>query len=203
MLLYQFRMGTNPRRVIIYLAEKGLDVPRYEIDYKGGEHRSAEYLRINPAGRAPVLVTDDGAALTEAGAIMEYLEELNPQRPMIGTDPLSRAKVRALERVGNDLCVRSQAWLWNLTDAFLAKERQPSKHVADQVYRYVAELLDILDAHIGNSDFIAGDEPTIADFSAFAIFQTARERFDHPLGASHPNLERWYSSFRKRPSADY
>ncbi len=203
MLLYQFRLGTNPRRVIIYLAEKGLNVPRYEIDYKRGEHRSPEYLRINPAGRAPALVTDDGTALTEAGAIMEYLEELNPQRPMIGTDPLSRAKVRAVERVGNDLCVRSQAWLWNLTDAFLGKEPRPSKPVADHVYRYVAELLDILEALIGEAEFLAGDKPTIADTSAFAIFQTARERFDQPLGSDHPRLDRWYKNFRKRPSAEY
>ena len=203
MLLYQFRMGTNPRRVIIYLAEKGLDVPRYELDYKAGEHKSPEYLRINPAGRAPALVTDEGVALTEAAAIVEYLEELNPQRPMIGADPLSRAKVRAVERVGNDLCVRCQAWLWNLTDAFAAKEPLPSKAVADQVYRYVAELLDILEAHVGENEFLAGDKPTIADFTAFAIFQTARERFDQALGRDHPGLDRWYANFRKRASAAY
>ena len=54
MLLYQFRMGTNPRRVIIYLAEKGLDVPRYELDYVNGEHRSPEYWKITlPAGHRP------------------------------------------------------------------------------------------------------------------------------------------------------
>ena len=203
MLLYQFKMGTNPRRVIIYLAEKGLEVPRYELDYRGDEHRSSGYLRINPAGRAPALLTDDGAVITEAGAIVEYLEELHPERPMIGTDPLSRARVRALERVGNDLCVRSQAWLWNLTDAFPAKEPHPSNVVAEQAYRYVLELLDILEAHIGESEFLAGDEPTIADFSAFAIFQTARERFDRPLATEHARLDRWYKNFRKRPSAEF
>ena len=134
---------------------------------------------------------------------MEYFEELNPQRPMIGTDPVSRAKVRAIERVGNDLCVRSQAWLWNFKDAFLGKEPRPSKPVADQVYRYVAELLDILEAHIGDAEFLAGTKPTIADFSTFAIFQTARERFDQALGRYHPRLDRWYENFRTRPSAEY
>ena len=203
MLLYQFSKGTNPRRVIIYLAEKGLDVPRYELNYQEGEHRSPNYLRINPAGRAPALLTDDRAVITEAGAIVEYLEELHPERPMIGADSVSRAKVRALERVGNDLCVRSQAWLWNLTGAFPTKEAHPSKLVADQTYRYVAELLDILEAHVGDAEFLAGDRPTIADFSAFAIFQTARERFDQPLGCDHPRLDRWYRNFRERPSAAF
>ena len=203
MMLYQFRQGTNPRRVIIYLAEKKLEVPRYELDYIDNEHRSPDYLRINPAGRAPAFLTDAGEVITEAGAIMEYLEELYPERPMIGVDPLSRAKVRALERMGNDLCVRSQAWLWNLTDAFPAKEPHPSKAVAEQTYRYVAELLDILEANIGESEFLAGDKVTIADCSAFAIFQTARERFDQPLGSQHERLDRWYQNFRERPSAEF
>lgn len=94
MLLYQFRQGTNPRRVIIYLAEKGLNIPRYELDYANGEHRSERYLAINPSGRAPTLVTDVGTAITDSAAIVEYLEELHPERPMIGTDPLTRARVR-------------------------------------------------------------------------------------------------------------
>ena len=106
MLLYQFRMGTNPRRVIIYLAEKGMDVPRYEVDYANGEHRSERYLRINPAGRVPTLVTDAGAAITDSAAIIEFLEELHPANPMIGRDPLSRARVRSLERLGAELVAR-------------------------------------------------------------------------------------------------
>ena len=91
MLLYQFRKGTNPRRVIIYLAEKGINVPRYELDYANGEHRSPTYLSVNPSGRAPTLVIDSGLAITDSAAIVEYLEERYPERPMIGTDRASRA----------------------------------------------------------------------------------------------------------------
>lgn len=203
MLLYQFKMGTNPRRVIIYLAEKGIDVPRYELDYANGEHRSASYRAINPAGRAPTLVSDDGTVITESAAIVEYLEELHPERPMLGTSPLQRARVRALERVGNDLIVRSQAWLWNLTSAFKAKEPDPSAAVATQNWRYVEELLDYLEVAVGDNEFLAGPAPTIADFTTFAIFQTARERFDQPFGTGHPKLDAWYRRFRARPSANY
>lgn len=203
MLLYQFRMGTNPRRVIIYLAEKGIDVPRYEVDYANGEHRSDRYLRINPAGRAPTLVTDTGLAITDSAAILEYLEELHPNKPMIGSDPISRARVRSLERLGSDLIARGQLWLWNQTNAFPAKEPVPSKETADRIYRYASELLDVLETEIGANAFLAGDGPTIADFSVFAIFQTARERFDLPFGSGHPRLDAWYKRFRARPSADY
>ena len=203
MLLYQFRMGTNPRRVIIYLAEKGLDIPRYELDYANGEHRSAEYRKINPAGRAPTLVLESGLAITDSAAIVEYLEERHPQRPMIGSDPAERARVRAVERLGTDLVGRCQIWLWNATSAFSAKEPSPSNEVAERAYRYASEILDALEATIGHQEFLASDIPTIADFTSFAIFQTARERFDRPLGADHPRLDAWYKRFRARPSAEY
>jgi glutathione S-transferase len=154
-------MGTNPRRAIIYLSEKGMEVPRYELDYAHQEHRSPKYLAINPSGRAPTLVTDQGVAITESAAIVEYLEELHPERPMIDTDALSRARVRAFERLGNDLIVRCQVWLWNLTDAFLAKEPEPSQDVARKAYRYVSEIVDILETTTGDNEFLAGATPTI------------------------------------------
>ena len=203
MLLYQFRMGTNPRRVIIYLAEKGIDVPRYELDYANGEHRSLRYLSINPSGRAPALATDTGLVITDSAAIIEYLEERHPDRPMIGTDSLSRARVRSLERLGSDLVARGQLWLWNKTSAFSAKEPAPSQGTADRISRYVSELLDVLETEIGENEFLAGAEPTIADFTVFPIFQTVRERFNLPFGEGHRRLDAWYKRFRSRPSADY
>jgi len=203
MMLYQFRKGTNPRRVIIYLAEKGIDVPRYELDYSQGEHRTPEYLAINPSGRAPTLVTDNGDAITDSAAIIEYLEELHPQMPMLGTNANSRAKIRALERMGTDLVARSQLWLWNVTPAFPVKEPSPSQEVASKLYRYVTEILDALEQTISDNEFLAGDRPTIADCTVFPIFQTSRERFDLPFGSTHPRLDLWYKRFRQRPSAEY
>jgi glutathione S-transferase len=203
MLLYQFRKGTNPRRVTIYLTEKGLDIPRYELDYANGEHRSAHYLAINPAGRAPTLVTDAGVAITDSAAIVEYLEECYPDRPMIGSDPVSRARVRSLERLGSELVARGQLWLWEQTGAFPAKEPVPSPAMAERLHRHVTELLDVLEMEIGENAFLAGPVPTIADCTTFTIFQTARERFALSFGHAHPRLDAWYKRFRARPSAEY
>src|SRR5262249_12632091 len=97
--------GVNPRRVTIYLAEKGIDVERVAVNAAAGEHKQPAFLAKNPAGRLPVLELDDGRTITESAAIVEYLEELHPNTPMIGTDPATRAQVRALERIGNDLIV--------------------------------------------------------------------------------------------------
>ncbi|WP_434563025.1 glutathione S-transferase family protein [Pseudomonas sp. Z4-20] len=203
MLLYQFQKGTNPRRVIIYLSEKGIDIPRYELDYAGGEHKSREYLAINPSGRAPTLLTDEGVPITDSAAIVEYLEELYPDTPMIGTDVISRSKVRSLERLGTELVVRSQLWLWNVTQSFPAKEPSPSSEVADKLFGYVTEILDVLEMTTADNEFLAGNTPTIADCTVFSIFQTCRERFDLAFGADHPRLDAWYKNFRQRPSADY
>jgi glutathione S-transferase len=203
MLLYQFQKGTNPRRVIIYLNEKGIDIPRYELDYAGGEHKSPEYLAINRSGRAPTLVTDEGLPITDSAAIVEYLEELYPGTPMIGTDALSRARIRSLERLGTDLVVRSQLWLWNLTRSFPAKEPSPSLEVATKLFGYVTEILDVLEGTISDNEFLAGERPTVADCTVFSIFQTCRERFDQPYGSAHPRLDAWYKNFRQRPSAEY
>ncbi|MCC8625049.1 glutathione S-transferase family protein [Xanthomonas vesicatoria] len=203
MLLYQFQKGTNPRRVIIYLKEKGIDLPRYELDYAHAEHRSPHYLAINPSGRAPTLVTDSGVAITDSAAIVEYLEELYPDKPMLGKNSLSRAQIRSLERLGTDLVGRSQLWLWNVTHAFPAKEPAPSAEAASRLLGYVTEMLDVLEAMIGDNTFLAGSEPTVVDCTVFAIFQTARERFDQPFGCDHPRLDAWYKRFRQRPSADF
>jgi glutathione S-transferase len=71
------------------------------------------------------------------------------------------------------------------------------------MHRYVTELLDVLEAEIGGNEFLAGDGPTLADCTAFPIFQTARERFDLPFADNHPRLDAWYGRFRSRPSAEY
>ena len=99
MKLWTFPPAPNPRKLAVYLAEKGLDIPVELINLVEGRQNSPEFLAINPKGAVPVLELDDGSRLTESLAIIEYLEELNPDPPMIGTDPLERARVREAERM--------------------------------------------------------------------------------------------------------
>src|SRR5574341_1058180 len=98
MKLYDYTHAPNPRKVRVYLAEKGITVPVHQVDLTKGEQRSPEFLKINPLGAVPVLELDDGARIPESLAIIEYFEELYPNPPLIGTDPVSRALVRGYER---------------------------------------------------------------------------------------------------------
>src|SRR5690348_11282092 len=86
--------GMNPRIIRFYLAEKGIDLPRQEIDILSAENRGAEYLKLNPAGQMPALELSDGTHIAETAAIIEYLEELHPEPPLIGSTPKERAVTR-------------------------------------------------------------------------------------------------------------
>src|SRR5215470_19985113 len=99
MKLNVFAGAPNPRKVLVYLKEKGLDIPLETVDLMSGQNRTPEFLKKNPLGGLPVLELDDGSYLTESLAIMEYLEELHPNPPMLGTTPLERARVREIERI--------------------------------------------------------------------------------------------------------
>ena len=98
MRLYYFPVAPNPTKVRLYLAEKGIGVEQIAVDLRAGEQQSPDFLRKNPMGKLPVLELDDGTAVNESLAIIEYFEELHPDPPMIGRTPEERLKVRALER---------------------------------------------------------------------------------------------------------
>ena len=202
MKLHGHRMATNPRRIGIYLAEKGLKIEQVEVDTAAGAHKRPEFLAMNPAGQIPVLELDDGTYLPESAAIVEYLEELYPDPPMIGVTPGTRAKARALERIGNDLIVRAGLMLMHSHVHFAGRvEQKPA--VADAVRPLVNELLATLEQHIGDKPFLTGERPSIADCTLFALFQTCRIRLNLPFGAEYSRLDAWYTRFAKRPSAAY
>ena len=78
-------VGPNPRIVRMFMAEKGIDMPKQTVDLRGGENRQEEHLKRNPHGQMPTLELDDGSYLSEITAICEYLEEKNPKPAMIGS----------------------------------------------------------------------------------------------------------------------
>src|ERR1700694_412636 len=98
-------IGPNPRVVRMFMAEKGIEMPKQTVDLRGGENRQAEHLKRNPHGQMPALELDDGGYLSEITAICEYLEEKNPTPPMIGATPEQRAESRMWTwRVDLNIC---------------------------------------------------------------------------------------------------
>jgi len=202
MKLYGNRVGSNCRRVTIYLAEKGFGIELVEVDLAKREHKAPEFLKRNPAGLIPVLETDDGSYISESSAIVEYLEDINPEPSLIGDTPEIRGKVRAAERIASDLAIFAGAMIQHSNPMFADLIKQVPA-VADVMRGSVDGQLSVLERHIGEKLFLVLDRPTIADITLFSFTQAFRVRMNTALTVGYPRLEAWYERFEKRPSAAF
>jgi glutathione S-transferase len=200
MKLYDFVGAPNPKRVRVYLAEKGLSVPNQQVNILSGENRTPEFLAKNPMGGLPVLELDDGTYLAESLAIMEYLEDLNPTPPMIGATPAERARVRSLERIAELSILSRVAQVFQNSHPFFAGRLKQSPDTAENGRNMLKGALRILDRMVGKGPFVAGARPTIADCTLFAAFNFA-EFAGVPIDPECGNLQKWYAGFKERPSA--
>jgi len=200
MKLYDFAMAPNPKKVRVYLAEKNLTIPLEAVDVLNGANRTPEFFKKNPLGGLPVLQLDDGSYLSESLAIIEYLEELHPDPPMIGRTPLERARVRATERICELGVLSGAGAVFQNSHPFFAGRIKQSPDAAEQGRQRVATNLTVLDAKIGDHRFVCGAQPTIADCTLFAALELAAFA-GVELAPSLRNVERWHAAFRQRPSA--
>jgi glutathione S-transferase len=201
MKLYGAYMAANPRRVKIYLAEKGLtQIEQVDFPPPYSEMHSPEFLAKNPAGRIPVLELDDGTWLPESDAIIEYLEELYPEPSMLGTTPLERAWVRAFSRMTQDLFV------WVRT---MLPHKYPER-MGNKAYPEVVELLEPtierglnnLNIRIGDNLFLTNSmRPMVCDCHLFALV-TGAGKFGWEIPEKFHSLRVWAERFSKRPSAN-
>jgi glutathione S-transferase len=203
MRLYEAKMAPYPRRVKIYLAEKGVELERVEVDLHGRENRSAAFLNKNPSGKIPVLELDDGAFLPESAAIMEYLEEIYPSPPMLGETPEQRAQTRATDRIASEIFTVLAQMLMHTHPA--ARQFHPElvqhRQVGEALQPLVDQLFDQLEERIGARSFLAGPRPTVADCTLFALIDTVSLGFGYVLPERCPRLRAWYRRFQERPSA--
>jgi glutathione S-transferase len=202
MRLYDGKLLAHPRRVTVYLAEKGLKIDKIEVDARAGATKTPEFLRKNPAGKLPVLELDDGSYLPESAVIVEYLEERFPTPPMIGTTPEERAQIRASERIAADIFAYLPLILLNTEEEIAAKRGVVRQiEVAKTLQPGTDALLDQLENRIGNKPFLASDTPSIADCTFYALMDTTYRLFQYRIPERLPKLRAWYERFSRRPSA--
>ena len=200
MKVYDFAGAPNPKKLRVYLAEKGIKVPFEEVSLITGDNRKPEFLKKNPMGGVPVLELDDGSILSESLASMEYLEELNPSPPMVGSTPIERARVRELERIMELGVMSSVGTIFQNTHPFMAGRLKQSPDAAENARTRLGNVLKVVDEKIGSNKFVAGDKPTVADCTLFAAIEFANFA-QVPIDPSYKNIHRWYETFKQRPSA--
>jgi glutathione S-transferase len=147
-----------------------------------------------------VLELDDGNHLTESLAIMQYLEELYPEKPMIGSTALERARTREVERICELGVLAPTGTIFQNTSPMFAGRVKQSAEAAETGRMRLAANLTVLDHKIGDKPLVMGAAPTIADCTLFAALRFG-EFAGVPLDRTFRNVARWYDAFAKRPSA--
>ncbi|MFO7297353.1 MAG: glutathione S-transferase [Proteobacteria bacterium] len=191
----------NPRRVRIFLAEKGITVPFEQVDLAKMEHRSPEFTAMNPLQQVPVLVLDDGTTITESVAICRYFEELHPEPPLFGEDTMSRVMVEMWQRrMEIGLFFPIGAVFRHSHPAMAELEKPQVKEWAEINRPRVLKMLSFLDQELGQRRYIAGDKFTIADITALVAIDFMKPaKIERP--AELKNIARWYEEVSSRPSA--
>lgn len=202
MKLYDGGRAPNPRRVRVFLAEKGVEIDLVPIDMGQMGHRSAEVSALNPLQRLPVLLLDDGTALSESVAICRYFEELHPDPPLMGVDALDRAIVEMWNRRVEMHFLASVAAAFRHTHPAMKEWEVPQLPDWGEANRPKAiAFLEMLDKELADREFIAGDRFTIADITAMIGMDFMKPaRIERPEHFSH--VMRWYQAVKARPSAE-
>jgi glutathione S-transferase len=200
MKLYDSAMAPNPRRVRIFLAEKGITVPIEQVDIGKAVNRQPPFLAKNSLGGLPVLELDDGTCIAESVAICRYFEETQPNPPLMGTDAKDRALVEMWQRRMELELFRSVTGCFQNTHKFFAG-RIPQVPEYGEVCRKAGRArLAWLDGELAGRPFVAGERYTIADVTALCAIDFGRV-VDIRIAPEQKNLQRWYDVVSSRPSA--
>ncbi|MEL6488215.1 MAG: glutathione S-transferase family protein [Pseudomonadota bacterium] len=194
--------GMNPRTIRFYLLEKGIDIPRQEVDILGAENRQADYLQLNPAGQTPALELDDGRVISETYAICEYLEEKYPAPSLIGTTPEERAETRMWwRRAELNICVPMVLGFYYAEGYDLFKTRiRCLPEAADGMKQRAQDGLMWMDGLMADRPWIAGGRFTIADICLYCYVDQL-EGANQKLPAEAANMIRWRDATRARAAA--
>ena len=201
MKLYDGGRAPNPRRVRIFLAEKGIEVPLVPIDMNELGHRGPEITSLNPLQQLPVLELDDGTIICETVSICRYFEELHPDPALMGIDSVDRAVVDMWQRRVEFRLLLGVANVFRHSHPAMVEWEVPQiKEFSESNRPKVTKALEWLDSELSSREFIAGDRYTIADITAMIavdFMKPARLEVPEHLGS----VLRWYELVRSRSSS--
>ena len=201
MRLYDLKAGMNTRRVRIFLAEKGLQIPLVEIDMKAGENRSAAFLSKNPMGTMPVLELDNGSYLAESVAICRYLEEaIQPEPNLFGRDAGERAEIEMWNRRMELEIVLPLTASFQHSSPFWKGLRTQIPEAGELARKNALQRMGWLDKELSKRSFVVGSRYTIADITAQCGLVLGKHT-GTPIPKEMKNLDRWFREVSARPTA--
>ena len=198
--LYDSKLAPNPRRVRIFLAEKGLTVPSVQVDLGKAETRTPEFLAKYPMGGVPVLELDDGTHVAESVAICRYFEEVQPEPPLLGVGARDRALVEMWQRRMEWDVFRQVTGCFQNTHDFFKGRIEQVPAFGEVCRKNARARLAWLDGQLASRPFVAGDRYTIADITLLVAIDFGRV-VDVRVAPEQKHLARWHESVSARPSA--
>ena len=200
MILYEFAQAPNPRRVRIFLSEKGIDIPTEQVDLMKGEHKKDEYKKMSPLSQVPTLELDDGTYITESIAICHYFEALHPDPNLLGKYPKEIAIIEMWQRRIELLLMIGIANTYRHGHPAMAALEDQVKEWSEASRPRVIKMLHCFDKQMENKEFMCLDRYTIADISALVCFDFAKwPKIDIPDDCT--NLKNYYERLNSRASS--
>jgi glutathione S-transferase len=201
-ILYDGGRAPNPRRVRIFLAEKGVHVPLSPVDMVAMGHKSDDLTRRNPLQRLPVLELDDGTILAESVAICRYFEEIYPEPALFGRGAPGKAHVEMWNRrLEFNLLGTVAAVFRHSHPAMLEWEVPQVKEWGEANRPKVLEFLQILNRELEGRAFVAGDQYSVADITGMVAIDFMKPaKLLVPEELTH--VRRWHAALKARPSAE-
>jgi glutathione S-transferase len=195
-------IGPNPRVVNMFMAEKGIEIPKVQVDLMAGDNRKEPYLSKNPAGQMPALELDDGVVLCEILPICEYIDETHPSPPLIGTNPEERGVTRMwTRRIDLNVCEpMANGFRFGEGLRLFENRVRVIPHASDDLKTVAKEKLAWLDGLVAGRQWIVGDRFTLADILLF-VFVEFGAQVGQPLDPANKNLAAWKDRVAARPSA--
>ncbi len=201
MKLYDGGRAPNPRRVRIFLAEKGIKVDVVPVDIGGQQHKTESYTAINPLQRVPSLVLDDGTVITESIAICRYFESLQPEPNLFGEPGIEAATVEMWNRrIEFHLLLPVAQVFRHLHPAMKALEVPQVADWGEANKTHAANFLVFFDSALANRPFVAGSRYTVADITALMAIDLMKPA-KLALPEEFQNVRRWYADINARPSS--
>jgi glutathione S-transferase len=194
-------IGPNPRIVRMFMAEKGIEMPKQTVDLRGGENRQDAHLKRNPHGQMPTLELDDGSYLSEITAICEYLEEKTPAPAMIGSTPEERAECRMWTR-RVDLNIAeplANGYRFGEGAKFFEKRITVVPEASPGLKKIAANRLQWLDGQMASKAHLCGKRFTLADILLYCWIDFGNQ-VGQPLDPANGNIAAWFARVGARPS---
>ena len=200
MKIYNSSAAPNPRRVRVFLAEKGIQVPLEEVDIVKAVNRQAEFRKKNPLAGVPVLELDDGTCIAESVSICRYFEELHPEPALFGVGTKERALVDMWNRRMEFAVLQPIADSFRQRHEFFKGRIRQCPEYAEVQRHNAEDSLAWLESELANRRYIAGDSFTIADITAMVAIDFGRIS-KIAIQPEQKNLARWHAEVSTRPSA--